>query len=95
LADQQRPGGVEQALLARLEQQILPQTLAIKRRVDAGERLGERDLSFLDNVLQGLRRDGHYVQDDPQWETLYGRLVGLYSEITRKGLENEQSDQGA
>jgi hypothetical protein len=90
LADQQRPAGVEQALLLKLEQQVLPQTLELKRRIDAGEKLGDRDIAFLDSVLEGLRRDGPYVQDNPQWEALYSRLVALYNEITHKALENEQ-----
>jgi hypothetical protein len=93
LVDQQRPAGVEQALLLKLEQQVLPQTLELKRRVDAGEKLGARDIAFLDSVLEGLRRDGPYVQDNSQWEALYSRLVALYNEITHKALENEQPGQ--
>lgn len=92
MADQQRPAGVEQALLAKLERDTLPKTLAISRRVDAGEKLTDRDMAFLDDVLEGLRRDGPYVQRNPQWESLYNRLVDLYNGITRKALENEQRD---
>ena len=87
---QQRPAGVEQALLAKLELDTLPKTMAIKDRVDAGGTLTERDIGFLDNVLTGLRRDGPHVQEHPQWASLYNRMIDLYNEITRKALENEQ-----
>lgn len=90
MVDNPRSAGVEQALLAKLEQQILPKTLHIKDQVDAGHKLMDSDMVFLENVLQGLRRDGAQVQDNPKWETLYTRLVNLYNQIMSKALENEQ-----
>jgi hypothetical protein len=90
MTNQQRNAGVEQALLAKLEHQVLPRTMGIKRRVDAGEKLLDRDMAFLDNVLKGLHHDQPKVEHNPQWNTLYTRLIDLYNQITRKALENEQ-----
>ena len=33
---------------------------------------------------------GKLVAKHPEYEPLVARLIGLYGEITRKGLENEQ-----
>jgi hypothetical protein len=90
MADEQSIAGVEQALLAKLEQQVLPKTLGIQRRVEAGEKLTDSDIAFLDNVLKGLSRDQAKVEKNPKWSTLYTRLIDLYNQITRKALENEQ-----
>lgn len=90
MGDQQRTAGIEQAMLAKLEHQTLPRTLDIKRRVDAGQKLSENDVAFLETVLKGLDRDKSAVERDPKWESLYTRLVDLYYQITRKALENEE-----
>jgi len=90
MTNQQRNAGVEQALLAKLEHQVLPKTMGIKRRVDAGEKLMDSDMAFLDSVLKGLRHDQPTVENNPKWNTLYSRLIDLYNQITRKALQNEQ-----
>lgn len=90
MVDQQNEAGVVQAVVTRLEQQVLPQALDIKRKVDAGETLNEFDTDFLEEALQNLRRDGPYVKHHPQWEELYSPMIDLYDQITRKALENEK-----
>lgn len=60
--------------------------------MDAGEKLADSDIEFLDSVLKGLSRDQPKVENDPKWNTLYTRLIDLYNQITRKSLENEQQD---
>jgi hypothetical protein len=92
MADEQRMAGIEQAMLAKLEHQTLPKTMDIKRRVDAGQKLSDSDMAFLDTVLKGLDRDKSAVERDPKWESLYTRLIDLYHDITRKALENEAQD---
>lgn len=92
MADQELSAGVEQALIAKLEHQVLPKTMGIKHRVDAGEKLMESDMAILDSVLKGLSRDQPKVEKNPKWNTLYTRLIDLYNQITRKALENEQQN---
>ena len=48
----QRAGG-EQALLVILEQQILPKTMGIHHRMDAGEKPTDSDIAFLDSIFEG------------------------------------------
>ncbi len=90
MAEQMREAGVIQALLEQLEHQTLPRALDIKRRVDTGDTLVDSETAFLEDTLETLRREGPYVQQHPQWEPLYSRLIDLYDQITRKALENEQ-----
>jgi hypothetical protein len=94
MTDQKAEAGVIQAIMEKLEQQTLPQALDIKRNVDAGEPLGELDTIFLDQALENLRRDSAYVQDHPQWQSLYSRLIDLYDQITRQALKNETHSGG-
>ncbi|MGB5831754.1 MAG: hypothetical protein WBG92_07160 [Thiohalocapsa sp.] len=90
MVDQQTEAGVVQAILMNLEHRVLPQALDIKRNVEAGEMLSDMDTVFLDEALENLQRDGPYVNDHPQWEPLYSRMIDLYDQITRKALENEK-----
>lgn len=89
MTDHQAEAGVIQAILEKLEQQTLPRALDIKRNVEAGEKLSELDTIFLDEALENLRRDSVYVQQHPQWQPLYSRLIDLYDQITRQALKNE------
>lgn len=64
VSDQQQSVCVAQAFPEKLEQQVLPRTLGIRRREDAGEKLGESDIAFPDTVLKGLGRDKAKVEDN-------------------------------
>lgn len=82
--------GTIQVILERLEKFRLPRALAIKARVDQGEPLHEDDVQFLKRVFE----DAHSAQtlgaQHPEYQALIVKVVGLYDEITRKALENEQ-----
>lgn len=79
-----------QALLERLVDQRLPRTLALKQRVDAGERLQDGDIAFLKEMLADANRSASFVVQRPELHSIAGQLVDLYSQIMRKALENEQ-----
>lgn len=81
--------GIVVAIFQRLENEVIPRALDLKRLVDAGATLSHLDRSFLDRVLQGLREDGPYVRHHPDWEPLYSRVVDLCDQITRRALANE------
>ena len=85
--------GVITAVLERLEKQRLPQTLAIKDKVDRGEALEDFDIDFLKEVLSDAQSNMPYVQTHPEYQQLAAQLAHLYHEITEKALEN-QSDKG-
>jgi hypothetical protein len=77
-------------LVERFEKQRLPRALDIKKRVDAGERLSDTDLSFLNEVFADSRHVRTLAARAPEWQELYTRAISLYKEIMDKALENER-----
>ena len=78
------------ALLERFRLQRLPAALALKERVDNGEKLSESDLSFLAQVFDDMRDVPPILDRHPELAELAGKMSALYKEITSKALANEQ-----
>ena len=87
----QKEDGVVAALIERFEQWRLPRALDIKAKVDRGESLDETDIAFLEQVLHDANAIKPYVDRRPAYQELYARAVGLYGDITKKALANEQA----
>ena len=90
MRDSSNDAGAVQALLDRLNSQRLPRALDLKKKVDRGERLDDPDMQFLKMVLEDTGTARELAARNPELQPLVARLIGLYGEITRKGLENEQ-----
>jgi hypothetical protein len=82
--------GVILALMQRFNEQRLPEVLALKKRVELGERLSEYDIAFLEKVFSDSNHVMPLIEKHPELQSIASRAVSLYKEITEKALENEK-----
>lgn len=82
--------GTIQVLLERLNEIRLPRALDLQKKVERGEKLDSADLDFLKRVLTDANDARSLAAKNPEYMSLVNKLVSLYSDITAKGLENEQ-----
>ena len=78
------------AVLDRFRLQRLPAALALKQKVDAGGKLDDRDIEFLEQVFTDARDIGPIANRHPELQKLTAQVAALYKEITEKALANEQ-----
>lgn len=90
MSDKTDDAATIQALLERLVKFRLPRTLAIKERVDSGERLTDSDIDFLKNALEEAQSGLKFVARNPEFQTLGVQIVQLYDDIVSKATENEK-----
>jgi hypothetical protein len=82
--------GVILALMQRFNEQRLPETLALKERVEQGEQLTEYDIAFLEKVFSDAKHVMPLIDKHPELQPIASRAISLYKEITEKALENEK-----
>ena len=91
MSDKTDDAATIQALLERLVKFRLPRTLAIKKRVDAGECLTDSDIQFLKVALEDAQDGQQFVARNPEFQTLGVQIAQLYTDIVRKATENEKA----
>jgi hypothetical protein len=83
--------GVLTVVVQRLIEERLPRALSIKDRVERGERISDRDLEFLELVLDDARKVVPLLKRHPRYESVAADMGRLYQHIVARALENEQS----
>ncbi len=91
MKDPQQDAGMLAVLIERLETQRLPRALALKEKVDGGERLDDFDLAFLEEVFSDSLEVQPLMERHPEHQEIAAKMMGLYHEITEKALANEQA----
>lgn len=82
--------GTITVLLERFRLQRLPVALALKKKVDAGGRLSDSDLEFLEQIFSDARDVAPIAARHPELGTLMDQIAGLYKHITAAALANEK-----
>jgi hypothetical protein len=90
MKDQSHDQGVIQVLVERLNTQRLPRALDLKKRVDAGEALGDNDLKFLEDVFRDAEAIKPLANRNQEYQQLFANVIHLYKEIMEKAVENEK-----
>jgi len=89
MTESEKTAGIIQVLATRLETQRLPHALALKEKVDQGERLNELDMAFLEEVFGDAERIKPLLDQHPEWHEVFIKVSGLYKDIMSKAMENE------
>jgi hypothetical protein len=90
MTDSSQDPGVIVALVERLNSQRLPRALDLKKKVDAGETLGEYDVHFLKEIFHDVEAIRPLIERHPEYQQLAANMIHLYKEIMDKATENEK-----
>ena len=87
--------GLIELLVERFETQQLPRILELERSVAAGNTITEFEQEFLEAVCREAIQSKQLVDQFPQYQPLFARVVHLYREITTRALKNEKEQLAA
>ena len=82
--------GVIAVLVERFNKERLPRILRLKEKVDAGEKLSETDISFLQEIANDSKHTTPLADRNPEYHDLMAKVIRLYHEISEQALKNEQ-----
>jgi len=92
MTDSQEDIGVITTVFERLANRRLPRVLAIKEKVDAGEKLDATNIEYLERIFTDAAEVQRMLErhPHPEYDDLVAQVARLYNEITTKALENEK-----
>jgi len=82
-------GGTVTALLRRLQTQVLPRMLAIKERLDHGEKASPEDIRYLQLGLSDAMYAKTLFDHHPEFTEISAKVVALYRDMSTQALQNE------
>ena len=89
MTDAERDACRVSAILRHLNNQRLPKLLAMKERLNCGERVDQEDMRYLHDCA----RDTLWVRDlcegQPALRAICNRVTQLFKDITEQALQNE------
>ena len=91
MTDDTKDTGTILAILDRCKNQKLPRVLALKDKVDRGEKLNDYDIRFLDESFKDASQVSHLLDLHPEFSALAAHIFHLLKEISEKSLENEKT----
>lgn len=77
------------AVLNRLQTQVLPRILAIKERLDQGEKVSPEDIRYLKLGLSDAMHAKILFDHHLEFRDISARIVALYRDISAQALRNE------
>lgn len=93
MTEKEETYGLMCTLLRRLRRQRLPRLLAIKTRLDHGDRVATDDIRYLQESFSEAMRTQPLFDRHPELSQISVRVIGLYREITLAALKNESSQR--
>ena len=81
--------GVIEALLERITTVIIPKVMAIKAKIDRGEKLSDYDIQVLLQIYERNLRNREIFHRYPEYDKLETELMALYAKVIQSGLNNE------
>lgn len=94
MSESQKDLGVATALLNNFTSQRLPRILAIRDKVERGERIEDWDIQFLYELCEGAGQVKPMVDKLPEFQEVYAQAASLCKAIADKALENEKGEAG-
>jgi len=82
--------GVIAVLLKRFENERYPRAQLLKKKVDDGAVLDERDLSFLEQTLADAHQVIAIILRHPEYASLAKEILLMYEEIMSKSQQNSK-----
>ena len=76
--------GVILALMQRFNEQRLPEVLALKKRVELGERLSEYDIAFLEKVLSDSNHVMPLIEKHPELQSIASRAEACTRKLPKR-----------